>query len=212
MTKNTGSKTAPISEQSSNKAINGGCKQIRNSYGKADGLVHTVGLLALAHFNTYGDATGLARVYDAMPKSTRRGLFGLWCSRYGGVNITMKDNKPNATKAKEGAKNYRLHPDMDAAAANPWHSMPEADNEPKVLDIDDLMKLLDGTANRIQNMLDGKTDHTTIAPADRTRAGALVKAIKMFKAPEAPVEEPANEQEPKVEAPAEEQMPVNKAA
>lgn len=180
----TGSKTAPITEQTSNAAINGFAKRIRASYGKSDGLVHEGGVLALSHFGDYGDCTGMARIYDAMPKSTRRSLFSLWAKRYGGVIIEVKAGKTNAHKAKEGSAAYKAKPDIEGAKANPWHSMPEVENEPTVYDLNDLLKMVDQLGGRIKRMVDGESKKGSIIAADVERAKRLATMLTMLKVPE----------------------------
>src|SRR5690606_41653921 len=91
-------KATPITEAQSSKAINAKIADVRKNAGAWNTLVQETGLAIMAHALQYGDCTGAARLYDAMPKSARRNLVAKWFGMFSPIAI-YTDKKTKKTRA-----------------------------------------------------------------------------------------------------------------
>lgn len=195
------SKENPVTEQTSNKAINAKIAKVRTNSAALNTLIHETGLMVLAHAAAYNDVTGAARLVDAMPKSHRRGLVMTWFERYSPIIVENKAGAMKAHLAKEGSTKHKRY-DIDGATANPFYAMPEVDNEPDMFTIEDANEAIERIVKRIEKQL----KEGNVAEADVANVTARVAALKALTktTPTAPANDApaakAGEGEPAVKA------------
>jgi hypothetical protein len=177
------SRTAPITEQTSNRAIAGVVRRIGTAGKAFNETVQEGAMMVLSHVAQFRDCTGAARIIDAMPKTTRRSLLQKWFATHGGIIITSKDGKVNASLAKDGNKNYKLSPDIEAARANPWYEVPESEKgNADLYTLEDFNESVNRMIVRVQNMIDrtekNANDGQRVNGGDLERLKAQVKALQ----------------------------------
>lgn len=157
--------TSPISEGTSSKAINSSIARIKTSFGKVNELVQDAIVQIMTHASLYGDCTGAARLLDAMPKSSRRGLVQIHFGRYSPINVHLdtKSKKMKASLRKDDSKSYNPF-NIEAAKANKWYESVEADKEPEVLTLEDFKTKAERFIAQMKKMA-ADTEH--VAEADR---------------------------------------------
>ncbi len=167
---------APVAEQASSKAINTQITAVRTAFGKINNLVQSAALAVMVHAQQYGDCTGAARLLDAMPKSSRRGLVQTFFQRYSpiAVHLDTKTGKMKAHLRNTESKAYSPF-NIEAARANPWYAMPEADKEPEILTLEDFKSSAERFVARMKKMAED-TEH--VAKADRKVVGETVKKLE----------------------------------
>lgn len=188
------SKINPVTEQTSNKAINTKIADVRKNSAALNTLIHEIGLMVMAHAAAYNDCTGAARLVDAMPKSHRRGLVMTWFERYSPVIVENKAGEIKAHLAKDGSAKHKRY-DVDGATANPFYALPEVENEPDMFTLEDANEAIERIVKRIEKQI--KEGH--VAEQDVENVKARVAALKALTktTPAAP----ANDgQEPAVKA------------
>lgn len=167
------SKINPVTEQTSNKAINAKIASVRENSAALNTLIHETGLMVMAHAAAYNDCTGAARLVDAMPKSHRRGLVMTWFERYSPVIVENKGGEIKAHLAKDGSAKHKRY-DIDGATANPFYAMPEVENEPDMFTIEDANDAIERIVKRFEKQLkDGN-----VAADDIETVKARVSALK----------------------------------
>ena len=166
-------KVNPVTEQTSNKAINKSIDRVRTNATALNELIHTTGLLVMAHASQYNDVTGAARLIDAMPKSHRRGLMMTWFERYSPIIVESKAGAIKAHQAKDGSAKAKRY-DIDGATANPFYAMPEVNVEPDMFTIEDANEAIERIVKRIEKQL--KDGH--VAEQDIALVTARVAALK----------------------------------
>ena len=153
---NTGSKTAPITEQTSNRAINTKIAAIRQTGAKLNDAIHETGLMVMRHAMAFNDCTGAARLVDALPKTHRRALIVRWFEMFSPIIVEKKGDAMNAHLAKDGSPKYKKY-DIDGATATRFDALPEVNNEPGLFTIEDLNDAIERLVKRAERLLkDGK--------------------------------------------------------
>jgi hypothetical protein len=167
---------APIAQETSSKAINSGIAEVKTGFGKINDLVQETALAIIIHASLYGDCTGAARLLDAMPKSSRRGLVQTFFGRYSpiAVHLDTKTKKMKANLRKEDSKSYAKF-DIDGARANKWYELPEADKEPEILTIEDFKSKAERFIAQMKKMA-ADTEH--VAEADRKVVAETVAKLE----------------------------------
>ncbi len=124
---NDAERAAATSNAALNKMING----IKTSAVKLNEEIHAAALFAMQHALDFGDATGSARLVDALPVSHRRSLLINWFKTFSPITIG-KDGKTELMKAHLAGKAEERVWQMAEAKATPFYAMPEAKREPDV--------------------------------------------------------------------------------
>ncbi len=111
-------------------------KSIAQRGAKLDADIQVAALSALNHLAEHRDAVFCGKLYNNMPKGSRRSSLALWFTAFGAVKL----NTDAATKGefpfvfdKQGKT------DLDGAAAMQWH---EAKQEPELEDLFDIKAAL----------------------------------------------------------------------
>lgn len=116
------------------KGINKNIRLIQDAGIKLDARIHETGVSILNHAADHGDWTPIQRLYDALPKSARRGAFVKWVKDFSPLNFDDKTQK----WAKSGKNTSRVY-DVDGANKNPfWDYTKEIVG---TLDVDKLLVL-----------------------------------------------------------------------
>lgn len=193
----------PVAEQTSLKAINSNISKIRGAGSKLNDAIHTTGLMILAHSQAYNDCTGAARLVDAMPKTHRRALVIKWFEMFSPIVIDKKGDQMNAHLAKDGSPKNKKY-NIEGAKANPFHNLPEVQNEPGLFTFEDLQDAINRLVARAERML--KDNRVAAGDIDTVKARIVpLKAVAALTA----TTTPRNDAEaPKTEA----NEPARKAA
>jgi hypothetical protein len=186
-----GNTATPISADTSNKAIVTRCKAIARKAVDLNEAIHETGLMVMAHTAAYDDCTGAARLVNAMPKSHRRSLVVTWFERYSPIIVEVSGGIAKAHLAKNGSKKDKPFA-IDEARENPFHSMPEVDEEPGFFTVEDALESVDRLAGKLARLAKGEGKQE-VAPADIERVKLLAVMLKTLKLPD--VVKPANEQQ-----------------
>lgn len=167
---------APIAEATSSKAINKSIDNIRTGFGKVNTMVQDAIVQIIIHASLYGDCTGAARLLDAMPKSSRRGLVQIHFAKYSPINVFLdtKSKKIKASLRKEDSKSYNKF-NIDGARANNWYESVEAEREPEILTLDDFKSKAERFIAQMKKMA-ADTDH--VAKADRKVVAQTVTKLE----------------------------------
>lgn len=127
-----------FTESTSNAAINKAIKSIATTAAKLNIAIHDCAVMCMTHAREYGDASGAARLVDAMPMSHRRSLLISWFGKNSPVTIE-KNAKTGLMKAHLAGKAEERVWNIEAAKATPFFDMPEAAKEPEVPTFDGLV-------------------------------------------------------------------------
>ena len=170
---------APIAQATSSAAINQTIKKVQTAFGKVNDLVQDAAVAIIVHASLYGDCTGAARLLDAMPKSSRRGLVQTFFTRYSPISVVL-DTKTKKMKARlrdTDSKAYNKF-DVDGARANKWYESPEAEKEPEVLTMEDLKTSFDRFIARMKKLA---ADPKHVAAADKKTIDATISKLEAVK-------------------------------
>jgi hypothetical protein len=169
-----GSKTAPITEQTSNKAINAKISAIRQTGAKLNDAIHETGLLVMQHSLAFNDCTGAARLIDALPMTHRRALLIRWFEMFSPIIVEKKKGVMNAHLARDGSPKHKKY-DIDGARATRFDALPEVQNEPGLFTIEDLNEAIDRLVKRAERLL----KDNRVAEADVDKVKTRVTGLKM---------------------------------
>ena len=154
-------------------AIDKAIASIKNRGAKLDGDIQVAGLSVLAHVDAHGDTTLVDRLYNAMPKGSRRLALAEWLLAYGKVEALQANNPEHKERIKAGhvfgyAKGKNT--DMESAEATPWH---EFKKEKDVAEAFDVQAALASLLKRVQGM---QAKGVRIEHADKIEALAKLVA------------------------------------
>jgi hypothetical protein len=133
---------------------------------KLDDAIHQAAVSALWHACTFGDATFVERLGNALPRGARLKGFALWVRDFAPINITIKDGNFKAINKKGWKADEFL---LAKAAAEPyWSHSPERDPGPLTV-----AKLLAYLKKKAEADDDGKVE-----PAAREAAITMLAAYQ----------------------------------
>lgn len=107
-------------------AINKAIASIATRGAKLDASIQLTGLSILAHVEEHGDTTLADRLFNAMPKGSRRVMLAEWFLAFGLMRTLSAKNKDDAIRIKGGAVfgiDRTRRTDMAGAEAKPWYAM-----------------------------------------------------------------------------------------
>src|SRR5690606_34075345 len=119
--KHTMSKSKPITEQTSSKAINAKITAVRKAETAFNNAVHEAAMMIMEHAKAYNDCSGAVRLFDAMQKSNRRSLLVKWIEMFSPIVLEKKDGKGHSHFAKEGSKRA-IKFNLEGARETPWYA------------------------------------------------------------------------------------------
>lgn len=173
-------RTAPVSEQTSNRAIAGVVRRIGTAGKAFNDTVQEGALMVLSHVSQYGDCTGAARIINAMPKTTRRSLLQKWFADFGGINVSVSKGEVKASLYKEGSANYKPRVDLDGARANPWYEIKQAEKNSDLFTAEDMIDRITNLVTRVDNMVNRTEkgeDGSKVYEGDVAKLKAMLKAL-----------------------------------
>ena|SRR5690625_4561164 len=99
------------------KALNTAIDSIARRGKKLDEDIQLAGLSCLNHIDQHGDVTVLCRLFNAMPRGSRRNALAAWAAAHGKVQVNV-DSKTN--KEKPFLFDRTRGTQLEAAAESPW--------------------------------------------------------------------------------------------
>lgn len=178
------SKSKPITEQTSSKAINAKITAVRKAGQAFNNAVHEAALMIMEHAKAYNDCSGAGRLFDAMPKSNRRALLVRWFEMFSPIVLDKKDGKGHAHFAKEGSKKA-IKFNIEGARETPWYDIPEANNEPGFFTYDDAVEAVEKLAKRLDRLARGQ-GKSEVPEKDKATVAAIAAALNTIKLPSRP--------------------------
>lgn len=143
---------------------------------KLDSMIQVVGLSIIAHVEAHGDTTLADRLFNAMPKGSRRNALAEWLIAFGKMRVLTKSNKDDAEAIKNGrvfAFDKTKTTDYDTAKDTPWYDMRP---EQEVSTAFDVQKAVQSLIKRIQA---AKDNGLSMEHSDEAKA-ALATALDML--------------------------------
>lgn len=165
-------------EKASSSAINTMIRRIKRAQETNNIRVQNCLLMIAEHSSSYGDCSGMARLLNALPAGlarnasviidTMKAFTPILCDMKGGVFVVRL--------AREGSREFKKY-DIDGLRANPWYDRPEAQKDPKILDLDSLGDQLLKLADRIMKKIEkGEVDQHQTAELQIVANGLRVFA------------------------------------
>lgn len=165
--------------------IDKGIAWVRSTGAKFDAMVHAIAVAILVHAKDTGDCSRMAKLVEAMPRSSRRAALIRWTTAFSPVAVTQDKTKGTfrAKLRRVGDKNYNPF-NIDGARANPYYDWDKSeDNALAALLVaadanDKIIKLADYLENKVN---EGKVKadqiaHVTAKVAALRQASTVVAA------------------------------------
>ena len=128
-------------------AIDKAIASIKNRGAKLDGDIQLAGLSILSNIDSCGDTTIADRLYNAMPKGSRRLALAEWMLAYGRM-VPITDKAVLKT-GRVFQYDHERTTDMEGAAVKPWHEM-NAQKDKPVAEVFDVQKAFASLMARIK--------------------------------------------------------------
>ncbi len=158
-----------LAQKTSSVAINKAIGLVKTSFAAAGTRVQDAMILVVQHAMTYGDATGAARLVDAMPKSARRNLVINHFADYSPINVSKtKEGPMNATLRKVGTDKY-VDWNLDGLKANRWDERAEVEKEPDMITLDGAKDAIYKLLNSLETKAKKANDNDVIDYVKATR-------------------------------------------
>lgn len=107
------------------KAIEAAIVSIQRRGAKLDSDIQDAGMSVLSHIDKHNDVTLLCRLFNSMPKGSRRNALAEWAVKYGKVSVNM-DKSSNKELPFLYAKGSKTN--LEGADAEKWYQCkPEKD-------------------------------------------------------------------------------------
>lgn len=121
-------------------AINKEIASIKAAGAKFDKRVQECAIACLEHMDKHGDHTLLVRLYQALPKGSRRGSMATWIMRYS--RLTANDDKATKNEKPFIVDKAKAN-DLEGAASEMWYEAGKPEQNPdEILDVQKAVKAL----------------------------------------------------------------------
>lgn len=117
---------------------------------KLDSDIQACGLSILLHIENHGDITKANKLWDAMPKGSRRNALIEWFISFGKLKVSDKDDKRKVPLVFDRKKETRLQDAMD----KPWYECKPEQAPDLVFDVEAQLRTLLKRVKKAQD--DGK--------------------------------------------------------
>lgn len=119
-------------------AIHKAIKSIQTRGANLDQSIQLAGLSILQHIEECGDTTLADKLFDAMPKGSRRVMLAEWFMAFGLIRALSAKDKDDAKRLQAGAHfgiDRTRKTDLAAAEAKPWFEMKKQEAAAEALDV-----------------------------------------------------------------------------
>lgn len=110
-----------------------------------DNDIQLCALSVLAHLNEHGDPSLLNRLYNALPKGSRKAAMSAWVMTYGKVK---PNEQPLTKKESPFLYNKEGETDLDGATSKPWFEFKKDSTPEEVFNLDASLQSL---VKRLEN-------------------------------------------------------------
>src|SRR5574337_235497 len=158
-------------------------KAIKGRGAKLDADIQTAGLSIINHVAEHGDTTLADRLFDAMPKGSRRVMLAEWFMAFG--MIRTLDKKASEDKAALAAgRHFKIDrtrsTNLDGAEAKPWFEMKPEQSAAEAFDVQKAVKAIlaklgkDGltVVHKAEAIAEAKALLTALTTEEQTEGGA----------------------------------------
>lgn len=114
-------------------------KSIENRGAKLDGDIQLTGLSVLAHIDQHKECSLFTKLFNALPKGSRRNALVAWALAHGKIVVNMdKDTSKDVPFSYDGAKTTKL----EEATKQPWFEFKKEATPREAFSLDATIKAL----------------------------------------------------------------------